>query len=76
MIFVNSEREQMLPVTVRKMGTIANNVSVRIQPLTIGQAMEMNLDLPTLENVDITRNNPSSPIWARSKPDSYIPYSG
>ena len=69
---MSSEPKEVIGTSVWKTHThLANPVSLRVQPMTIDEALAIGLTIPTVDGVDITANNTVErlriPIRAKGK---------
>ena len=56
--YASSEAKEIITTSVWKTQThLAHPVSLRVQPMTIAEALAMGLDIPTIDGVDIAINN-------------------
>ena len=55
---MSSESNEVITTSVLKTQTqLAHPVTLRVQPITIDEALAMGLTIPTVDGVDITVNN-------------------
>ena len=71
---MSSESNEVITTSVLKTQTqLAHPVSLRVQPMTIDEALTMGLTIPLVDGVDITVNNTEErrriPIRAKGKLD-------
>ena len=56
--YANIESNLDIPVIIQKTGVrLAQSVTLKVQPMTIADAMTMGVSIPLVEGVDITINN-------------------